>query len=259
MKSPLPTITRLAGATCGAAALVCASAALAGAHVTVSPSEGSAGSYAVLTFSIPHGCDGSPTTRVAIQIPEQILSVTPTVNPNWTAEAVMVELDSPVTDSHGTQLTERVGQVVYTASTPLPDHLRDAFELSVQLPDSAAGQTLAFPTVQTCQDGETAWVQLAAEGQDPDSLDAPAPLVTVTEPESENAEESAAESAAEDTAAESAAEDTTTLADDEPAGAATAADDDSGSGTGWGVAGLVAGMIGAALGAIALLRTRRVA
>lgn len=239
MSSSPRTLIRLGAGLLGATALVLAPAALAGAHVTVSPSSGPAGSYAVLTVGVPHGCDGSPTTSVAIEIPEQILAVTPTVNPNWTVETVMVDLATPVTDSHGTEITERVGQVVYTAVTPLPDHLRDAFELSVRLPEEAAGETLAFPAVQTCAQGETAWVQLAADGQDPGELDAPAPLFTVTEPEPE-----------EDAAtADPVADDVTE--------AASVSDDDSGSGTGWGIAGLVLGAIGAVLGTIALLRTRR--
>ena len=82
MTSSLSTLIRIGVAGAGAAALTLASASWAGAHVTVSPSQGAAGSYSVLTFSVPHGCDGSATTRVAIQVPEQILSVTPSVNPN---------------------------------------------------------------------------------------------------------------------------------------------------------------------------------
>ncbi|TDC50017.1 DUF1775 domain-containing protein [Jiangella ureilytica] len=243
--SPLRTLTRLGAAALGATALVVASSGLGGAHVTVSPSSGPAGSYAVLTVGVPHGCDGSPTTRVAIEIPEQILTVTPSVNPNWTVETVMVQLDTPVTDSHGTEITERVGQVVYTAITPLPDHLRDAFELSVRLPEEAAGETLAFPAVQTCEQGETAWVQLAADGQSEEELDAPAPLFTVTEPEPEEGTA--------DPAADEAAEDEP-VADDVTEAAAVS---DDGSGSGWGIAGLVLGAIGAVLGAVALLRTRR--
>ena len=38
------------------------------------------------------------------------------------------------------------------------------------------------PTVQTCEEGETAWVQTPAEGQDADELEAPAPQLTVTKP-----------------------------------------------------------------------------
>lgn len=116
--SPVSTAMRLGAGVLGATTIALASAAIAGAHVTISPSEGAAGSYAVLTLSVPHGCDGSATTEVAIQIPEQILTVTPSVNPNWTVEKVMADLDTPVTDSHGTEITQRVSHVVYTALAP---------------------------------------------------------------------------------------------------------------------------------------------
>ena len=101
--------------------------------------------------------------------------VTPTVNQGWDEEKVMADLNPPVTDSHGNQLTQRVSEVVYTAKAPLPADLRDVFELSLQLPDAAAGQTLTFPAVQTCEQGEAAWVQVPAAGQDPEELETPPP------------------------------------------------------------------------------------
>ena len=48
------------------------------------------------------------------------------------------------------------------------------------MPD-AAGETLAFPTLQTCEKGETGWVEVPAEGQDPEELEYPAPAFEVTE------------------------------------------------------------------------------
>ena len=63
------TLARL-GATAGAAGLLTLGlAAPASAHVTVTPSDTAAGAYVVLTFSVPHGCDGSPTTGITIQMP----------------------------------------------------------------------------------------------------------------------------------------------------------------------------------------------
>ena len=59
----------------------CGRAAPASAHVTITPSDTAAGAYTVLTVSVGHGCEGSPTTALDIQIPEQILSVTPTLLP----------------------------------------------------------------------------------------------------------------------------------------------------------------------------------
>ena len=226
------TLARL-GALPLAAGLVVAGAGTAAAHVTVTPSLTSAGSYSVLTFSVGHGCDGSPTTRIAIQMPEQVLAVTPTRNPDWDVEKKMVDLGQPVEDSHGNEITERVDQVVYTARTPLPDGYRDSFELQLQLPD-AAGETLTFPTIQTCEEGETAWIETPSEGQDPETLESPAPAFVIEE----------AGAAATEPAAATA---------DEPEPAA----DDAGPGVALGVAGLVAGLLGLAAGVTALVQVRR--
>lgn len=152
-------------------------ASTAAAHVTVDPSNTTAGSYAVLTFAVPHGCDGSATTEVAIKIPENVRSVTPTVNPGWTIDKKMVTLDAPVADAHGNEITQRVDQVVYTALTALPDDMRDAFELSVQLPDTP-GESLTFPTIQTCEQGDANWIEIA--DNDEAALEHPAPAFVIT-------------------------------------------------------------------------------
>ncbi|MCW4354426.1 YcnI family protein [Hoyosella sp. YIM 151337] len=219
-------LARVAAAGTAAAALAFAAPATAAAHVTVSANTTEAGRYAVLTVGVPHGCDGSATTSVAIQIPEVFSNVTPTVNPNWDVEKVMEPLDPPVDDGHGGQRTERVAEVVYTANTPLPDDLRDTFELSVRLPD-APGDTLYFPSIQTCEEGETAWTQIAADGQDADDFDYPAPQVTLT-----------------------------AAAADDDSDVTAAADDASGV-SGVSIAALGLSVVAVVLGGAALARTRR--
>lgn len=219
------TLARL-GATAGAAGLLTLGlSGPASAHVTVTPSDTAAGAYVVLTFSVPHGCDGSATTGITIQMPEEILSVTPTRNAYYGVTKKLVQLDEPVEDAHGNSITERVGEVTYTSKLPLPDGERDAMELSLQLPD-AAGETLAFPVLQKCEKGRTGWTEVAAEGQDPEELEHPAPTVTITEAEAEP-----------------------------EAGAATDAEDDDSDALG--LAGLVVGAVGVAVGCTALARTRR--
>lgn len=240
------TVGRFGVVVVGVAALSIGGALAASAHVSVSADKTTAGSYALLTFGVPHGCDGSSTTKVAIKIPEQINAVTPTVNPNWTVEKVKIALATPITDSHGNQITERVDQVVYTAKTPLPDGYRDALVLSTQIPD-VAGETLTFPTVQTCEVGETAWVEVAAAGAEEPEHPAPAFEVTAA----------AAEGGHSDTAAAAVA----TSADAAPTStaevAATATTTESSS-TNWvSIAALVAGLLGLGAGGVALARTRR--
>lgn len=159
-------IARLTAAgLAGGALLVLAAPLAASAHVTVTPSSTAAGTSSVLTFAFGHGCDGSPTTALTFDIPESIMAVAPTLHPNWTIEKI----------ADG----DRIAQIVYTAITPVEDGFRDAIELSVRLPQDAAGETLVFPVLQTCAEGETNWNELAEEGAaEPES---PAPTILVTE------------------------------------------------------------------------------
>jgi uncharacterized protein YcnI len=168
-----------AAATAGTAALILAGATGASAHVGVTPDKTAANSYALLTFGIPHGCDQSGTTKVAITLPAELNDAQPTVNPNWTVEKVTEQFPEPKRLADGTSITKRTSQIVYTAKTPLDHELRDALVLSLKLPD-AAGTTLYFPTLQTCETGQTDWSEIAKDGQDPHSLKAPAPSITIT-------------------------------------------------------------------------------
>jgi uncharacterized protein YcnI len=152
--------------------------AAAQAHVTVTPGSTAAGSYAVLEFASGHGCDGSPTTSFSVDIPEQVLSVTPTLESGWSVEKAMVALDEPVEGAHGDLVSDRVGQVVYTADTPIPEGYRGTFEIQVLLPEDGEGERLEFPVLQTCVEGETAWNESpAADGAEPEH---PAPAIEVT-------------------------------------------------------------------------------
>lgn len=250
----LPAAT--AALTLGALAL----AAPASAHVSASVTDSSAGAYTIATFSVPHGCDGSPTTKIEIQVPESVLAVTPTRNPYYEVRTTTAQLDEPVTDGHGNEVTERIASVVYTADTPLPDGQRDTFELSFQVPD-AEGETLVWPTIQTCEKGQTGWTQVAAEGQDEEELDSPAPAFEITaasasgDGHSHGAEESSHDEAADDADAEPAAATADADADaDEMSSQADASSDGGSAALGW--AGLVAGLLGLAVGGLALARTR---
>lgn len=238
------TLARLGALPVATAAITLSLVGPASAHVTATPSTSAAGAYTVATFSVGHGCEGSPTTAIEIQVPESVLSVTPSRNPFYDVEKTMEELDEPITDSHGNEVTERVASIVYTAETPLPDGQRDYFELSFQVPD-AEGETLAFPTIQTCEDGETGWTQVPADGQDADELETPAPAFEITAASAEGGHGSDAE----ESSVEQSAGETT----EEPAEQAAGADG-GGSALGW--AGLVAGLLGLAAGGLALARTR---
>ncbi len=227
------TAARLGAATGAGMLVVLSAAAPTSAHVTITPSDAEAGAYTVLTFSVGHGCEGSPTTALDIQVPEPILSVTPTLLTGWQVEKQMVVLDEPVEDAHGNSVTERVGVVSYTADEPLADGYRAAMELSLQLP-ATPGETLVFPVVQRCAEGETAWTEVAADGQDPEELAHPAPTVAIV-----------AETADGGTVTASGSPSTRTV------------EVESDTNVALGLAGLAAGLIGLVVAMVALGRSRR--
>ncbi|HXV91863.1 MAG TPA: YcnI family protein [Pseudonocardia sp.] len=237
------TFARLAALPAATAAVALSFAAPVSAHVTATPSTTAAGAYTVATFAVGHGCEGSPTTKIEIQVPESVLSVAPTRNPFYEVEKTIEQLDEPVADAHGNEVTERVASIVYTADTPLPDGQRDTFELSFQIPD-AEGEMLTFPTVQTCEEGETGWVEVPADGQDADELESPAPGFEITAAE--------AGGHGDEAAAEPAADEADASADESTEAAADAGD--TSPALGW--IGLVAGLLGLAAGGLALARTR---
>lgn len=210
----------LSSAALGAGALLALAAApiAASAHVSVDASTTAAGSYSVLTFSVGHGCEGSPTTTVAISIPESITAVTPTVNDGWTISRVTETLDEPLAEEDGDAITERTSQVVYTASTPLAADQRDTFQLSLALVGEE-GDVLEFPTLQTCEVGERLW-----SGEE-----VPSVTLTAATGEGHHGEAAADEAAAEHT------ETTATGSDDVLARVL-------------GIAGLVVGAVGIVIG-----------
>lgn len=224
------TAARLATATAASGAALLLMAGPAAAHVGTSVKEVAAGSSTPLGLTIGHGCDGSPTTSVAVQIPEGINNATAFAKPGWTVVSEKQALETPIEAPHGDPITERVSVITFTANAgnALPNELRDVFTINFAAPD-APGATLFFKTVQSCETGSNDWIQeYDGTGEEPES---PAPSIAVTE------------------AAEEAAE-------VEPAEPASSSDDDS-DGTPIAVVALLTGMAGLGVGVGALTKAGR--
>jgi len=160
-------LTRISAALAAGAIIALAVPTAAQAHVSAGASSTASGSRTIVTFSVPHGCEGSPTQVVTIDIPESIVSVTPTINPLWSVDKVAVPLDEPIESEYGGDpITERIGQVVYTSTSGgLAEGFRDTFELALQLPAGEVGDVIEFPVTQTCTEGTAVW-----EGEDAPSV-----------------------------------------------------------------------------------------
>lgn len=156
------------------------------AHITANPDQAVWGRYFQTSFSVPHGCEGSPTTGIRISIPEGALSVKPQVKPGWTITITKRKLATPVKGEGGRLITEAVSEVEWKGG-PLPDAFYDNFSLMMKLPPMPdhemegmdKGMPIYFPIVQTCEKGVNRWVNIPAVGQAWHDVKNPAPFVNV--------------------------------------------------------------------------------
>ena len=220
-----------------AAAAVAALAlpATAQAHVTLQPSEATAGGYTVENVRVPNETDDAVTTKVDVQFPSGFAGASYQATPGWKVKVTTKKLAEPIKTDDG-EMTEEVSRVVWTADSKAdgiaPGEFRD-FPLSVKIPDKP-GTKLTFKALQTYSDGEIVrWIGA------PDS-DEPAPQVSVM--------------AADDDEAAHGTE--TTAAAAPPTATVSADDDDDDASKGLGIAALVLGGLGLVAGGIALARSR---
>jgi periplasmic copper chaperone A len=149
------------------------------AHVGLESKEAPADSTYKAVLQVGHGCEGSPTKSIRVQIPEGVIAVKPMPKPGWELTTKRGDY-AQAYDYFGEKLTEGVKEVAWTGGI-LPDEWYDEFVLRVRLPAGPPGTVIRFPVVQECVEGVHRWIEVPAEGQDPDSVDEPAPFVTLTE------------------------------------------------------------------------------
>lgn len=159
-----------------ATALSALSIATAHAHATLEKAEAAPGGYKAVV-RIGHGCDGQPTHTVRVEVPEGYIGVRPQPKAGWSLDIERGDY-AHAYKLHGRDVASGVKAVTW-AGGPLEDAHYDEFVLSGTLAATAAGQSLFFKTVQTCPEGQVAWDEIPAAGQDPHSLDRPAPGLVV--------------------------------------------------------------------------------
>ncbi|MGC4854958.1 YcnI family protein [Micromonospora sp. DT4] len=208
----------------------------ASAHVTVNPKEATQGGYARVAFRVPNESDTASTTKLEVVLPENapVGSVSTIPVPGWTVATEKRKVDPPI-EVHGSQLTEAVSKITWTATGDAAVKPGQFQEFGVSMGPLPKVGSMVFKTLQTYSDGNVSrWIdEPQPGGEEPEK---PAPVLTLTAAAS-------SASAAPSAAAVAASDDD----DDENVGAAI----------GLGVAGLVTGLAGLALGGFAFARTRR--
>lgn len=142
------------------------------AHITLETSEAPVGSTYRAVLRLGHGCDGNPTTKVSVRVPEGFVSVKPMPKAGWALTTVKGPYQQSY-ELHGGQVSEGVTEITWSGGN-LPDEFYDEFVFRGTLAGTLpAGSTLYFPVIQTCTTGEDAWIEIPAEGQAEPELPAP--------------------------------------------------------------------------------------
>jgi len=153
-----------------------ATAGSARAHVTLGQASAPANSNFRAVFGIEHGCSGQPTTAIRMRLDERIIQARPMPKPGWKTDIVRATRKQP----DGTTL-EAPTEIDWSGGS-LPADFYDEFVVLVKLPKADVGTVVYFPVVQECGTTSTRWIETPLPGEDPETLDDPAPFVTLAAP-----------------------------------------------------------------------------
>lgn len=138
------------------ATVVLIAGGIASAHIDPDPIAMQAGTSATVAFRVEHGCDGSPTNDMKFQIPAGVTDAVGVAKDGWTSALT--------------------GDTLEFKGGPLAADQKDHFDITFTAP--AQPGDIRFPVIQTCEHGELAWIEIAAEGAaEPEH---PAPTIKVT-------------------------------------------------------------------------------
>ncbi|WP_409329211.1 YcnI family protein [Trujillonella humicola] len=243
---PLRVLTAAAVAT---AALLMTGVGTAAAHVRVSSADATPGGFGELTFRVPNESDTASTVSLRVSVPADtplaFVSVKPV--PGWTVATTTGPIDPPV-EVHGTEVTEAVTEITWTADPGGGIRPGEYQTFSISAGPLPEVDSITFPAIQTYDDGmEQAWIEPTVDGQE--EPDSPAPVLDLT-----------AGGAGSQGGTDAHGGDSDSPSVSEASSGTDAAGDSDGSGLAVtalvvGIAGLVAGLAGLALGLAARRRS----
>ena len=138
-------------------------ASSASAHITLQSGRATIGTDYRAVLSVPHGCAGSPTVKLRVQIPEGVIAVKPVPTEGWKVDVVNGKYATGY-DYQGARVSEGAKEVVWSGGK-LADHDTAEFIFSVFLTGSLKpNTTLYFPVVQECEQGVSRWIEIPAKG-----------------------------------------------------------------------------------------------
>ena len=175
----LATIAASVIAAAGAMVALTGAAALpAPSHVRVE-GDAEAGKSATVTFRVPNESNTASTVRLEVALPSEtpITTVRTQSKPNWAAELVWSDLDTPITVGE-TQIERYESSIVWTAEGDgiAPGEFDEFVATIGAIPDQPE---LVLPVLQVYSDGfEQHWAEVS-HGGGHDGVAYPAPVLEI--------------------------------------------------------------------------------
>jgi periplasmic copper chaperone A len=220
--------------------------AAAQAHISLHPNTIPAGAFATLDVRVPGEQEGAHVTKVDTLFPRGFTGVDYENVPGWSTKVIETKLATPIKEDGETIDTE-VSQVVWTWVGPLGKVDNGQFinfPLSVAIPANATGKALEFRTVQSYSNGQVVhWIDPSLTAEHP------APRINIT------AKGGVIEDIAGDEAGPEAGQTQVGQSTSAPAAATKPASNTASKGLG--IAALILGALGLAVGLLALAASRR--
>jgi uncharacterized protein YcnI len=152
---------------------ILAAAGPAIAHVTVQPNEAKSGSFAKFVVRVPNERDDAGTVKVEVKFPDLTFVSFQDV-PGWERATTMRKLASPVEGGHGDEpITDTIDTATWSGGRVDPGEFVE-FPFSARMPEDAS-EPLVFPAVQTYDSGEV------VNWSGPEDADEPAARVSVVD------------------------------------------------------------------------------
>lgn len=148
---------------------------LASAHAVLEQKEVETGNYYKAVLGIGHGCEGSTTTKITIELPEGVHKAKPKPKSGWQVETVIGDIATPY-KSYGKEVTKDVTKIIWSGGELLDAHF-DEFVFKAKI--DVKPQTLFFPTKQECETGEIYWSEIPEKGKTTHDYKFPAPALKV--------------------------------------------------------------------------------
>ena len=141
-----------------------------------------AGKVFKANMMVTHGCGDSSTLKLIIDVPEDVLAITPQVKPGWNIETVESTLKEPRV-VFGMERTKYTSQIIWSGGFLDGDYF-DIFSF-ILIPPSEE-MTLHFPATQVCVDRTDAYITVpdSDEGAD-DSVGTAPSLIVVKSTEAQ--------------------------------------------------------------------------